>query len=203
MRIHIRGKFHQDCFCGSKVINFQIVLWWWSSHSVGAFWGFLDPFSPKYGSNLLKFGPEVVHRKTNKVCEQCFKIRCLSTNGTYPKFSFLDHFWAQFTPGKWWILPKNKFFPETKSLGLSDDTSPKSQINQRILTKLSKKPHFWGAKFTFWGTKWAQNHRSRGQTTAYNHIFRSPKLRANPLWNNFRYSSPKSWLMQVLVEFLF
>ena len=125
MVIHHRGKFHEDSFCGSKVIDFQIVWWQCSSHEMGPFWGFLGPFSPKYGSNLFKFELEVAHHKAKKVCDQCFKIRCLSTNGTYPKFSFLDYIWAQFTPGKWWILPKTKFFPETTFLGLSDDTSPR------------------------------------------------------------------------------
>ena len=65
--------------------------------------------------------------------------RCLSTNGTYTKFLVLVHFWAQFTPGKPKILPKTKLFPETTSLGLSDDTSPKSQRNRRILVKIIKK----------------------------------------------------------------
>ena len=113
---------------------------------MGLFWGFLGPFSPKYGSNLLKFGPEVVDHETKTVCEQCFKIRCLSANGTYPKLSVLVYFWAQFTRGKIKILPKTKIFPETTSLGLSDDTSPKSQIDRRILIKIIKKTPFLGPK---------------------------------------------------------
>ena len=109
------------------------------------FWGCLGPFSPKYGSNFLKFGPEVAHHKTKKVCEQCFKIRCLSTNRRYPKFSVLVHFWAQFqfTPRKPKIFPKTKIFPETTSLGLSHDTSTNPQINWRILIKIPKIPIFW------------------------------------------------------------
>ena len=107
------------------------------------FGNFLGSFSPKYGSNLLKFGPEVVYHKTNTLREQSFKIECLSTNGTYPKYTVLVHFWAQFTPRKQKMLPKTKIFPETTSLGISNDSSPKSQINRRILIKNIKKPIFW------------------------------------------------------------
>ena len=52
-----RGKFHHDNVCSSKVINFQMFSWRCSSHEMDLFWPFLGPFSPKYGSNLLKFGP--------------------------------------------------------------------------------------------------------------------------------------------------
>ena len=61
MEIHNRAKFHQDTICGCKVMNFQMLSWRSSSHEMGPFWGFLGSFSPKYDSNLLKFGPEVVH----------------------------------------------------------------------------------------------------------------------------------------------
>ena len=94
MKIYNRGMFHQDNICGSKVINFQMFLWWCSSHKMGPFGGFLRPFSPKCGLNLLKFGPEVVHHETKTVGEQRFKIKCLSTNGMYPEFSVLVHFWT-------------------------------------------------------------------------------------------------------------
>ena len=80
------------------------------------FGGFLGPFSPKYGSSLLKFRPEVVSHKKNTVYDQYFKIKCLSGNGTHPKLTILVLLWAQFTPGKPKILPKNKIFPETASL---------------------------------------------------------------------------------------
>ena len=147
MKIHICDKFHLYTICGSKVTHFQIVSWQCSSHEMGPFWGFLGPFSPKYCSNSFKFGPEVVHHETKSVYEQCFKIINISTNGTYPKFSILVHFWAQFTPGKRNIFPKTKFFPQTTSFGLSDDTSPKSQINRRILIKIFKNTHFLGPKW--------------------------------------------------------
>ena len=98
--IHNPGKFHQDSICGSKVKNFQMFSWPCSSHELSPFWVFLSPFYPKYGSNMLKFGPEVFHCEKITVCEQCFKIRCFSTNRTFPKFWFLAHFWVQFTPRK-------------------------------------------------------------------------------------------------------
>ena len=150
MVIHNSGKFHQDRICGSKVINFQMFSWRCTSHEMALFWGFLGPFNPKYDSNVLKFGPEVFHHETKSVYEQCFRIMNLSINGTYPKFSVLVHFWVQFTPRKRNILPKTKFFSETKSLGLPDDASPKSHTNQRILIKIIKETHFLGPK-------WAQN----------------------------------------------
>ena len=153
MKIHNCGKFHLSAICGSKVINFQMFSWQCGSYEMGPFWEFLGPFSPKYGSNLLKFGPEVVHHKRKTGCEQCFKIRCLRTTGMHPNVSVLVHFWAQFTPGKPKILAKTKIFPESTSLGLSHDTSPKSQINRRILTKIFKEKHFLGPKCTFQGPK--------------------------------------------------
>ena len=90
--------------------------WRYSIHEMAPFRGFLGPFSPKYGSSLLKFRPEVAFHKTKTVSEQSFKIKCLSGNRTYPKLTVLVHFWAQFTPGKPKRLPKNKVFPETTSL---------------------------------------------------------------------------------------
>ena len=147
MVIHNSGELHQDSICGSKVINFQIFSWRCSSHKIGPFCVFLVPFSPKYNSNLLKLGPEVFHRNRKTLYEQFFKIRCLSANGTYPKFPVLVEFWAQFTPGKQKILPQTKIFPETTSLGLSYDTSLEFQINRRILVKIIKNTHFLGPKW--------------------------------------------------------
>ena len=89
----------------------SLMPWWCSIHEMAPFWGFLGPFYLKYGSNLLKFWPEVVYHKTKTVFEQCFKIKCLSTNGTYPKFTVLIHFWAQFTPQKTENTAKNQNFP--------------------------------------------------------------------------------------------
>ena len=95
-----------------------MFLWRCSIHEMAPFvgGGVLSPFSPKYGSSLLKFLPEVVSHKTKTVAEQSFKIKCLSGNRTYPELTVLVDFWAQFTPGKPKILPKNKVFPETASL---------------------------------------------------------------------------------------
>ena len=90
-----------------------MLLWRCSIHEMATFGRFLGPFSPKYGLSLLKFRPEVVSHKKHTVSEQSFKIKCLSGNRTYPKLTVLIHFWAQFTPGKPNILPKNKIFPET------------------------------------------------------------------------------------------
>ena len=106
------------------------------------FAGFLSPISPKYGTSLLKFWPEVVSNKKKAVSKQSFKIKCLCGNGTYPKLKVWVHFWAQFIPGKSKILPKTRIFPKTTSLQLSNNISTRSQINQRILIKLIKKSIF-------------------------------------------------------------
>ena len=150
MVTHNCGKFHHDSICGSKVINFQMFSWWCSSHEIDPFCGFLGLLSPKYGSNLLKCGPEVFHHKTKTVYEQCFKIKCLRTNGMFPKLTVLVHFWAQFTPGKPKILPKIKILPETNFLELSNDTSSKSQINRRIFIKIIKENTFWAQNWLEW-----------------------------------------------------
>ena len=130
--IHNPGKFHQHRICGSKVINFQMFSWQCSSH----FGPFLALSWPFLAQIWLEFVENWTRDWIKTMCEQCFKIKCLRTNGTYPKFSVLVHFWAQFTPGKPKIFPKIKIFPETTSLGLSLDTSPNPQINRWILMKI-------------------------------------------------------------------
>ena len=65
--------------------------WQCSIHEMAPFGGFLGPSSPKYGSSLLKFRPEVVSHKTKTVSEQSFKIKCLCGNRTYPKLMDLVH----------------------------------------------------------------------------------------------------------------
>ena len=100
MVIHYRDKFYHYSISGSQVINFQMFSWWCSIHEKASFGGFLWLFYPKYGSILLKISPEAVYCKKKLVCGQSFKINCLSTNKTYPKFTVLVLFLAQFTPGK-------------------------------------------------------------------------------------------------------
>ena len=134
--------------CGCQVVNVQMFSWRRSIHET-TLWeregrGFLSPFSPKYGKSLLKFRPEVVSHKTKTVSKNFFKIKCLIGNETYPKLKGLVHFCSQFIPGKPKILPKTRIFPETASLWLSNNTSARSQINQRILTKFIKKNPFLG-----------------------------------------------------------
>ena len=57
----------------------------------------------------------------------------------YPKFIVLVHIWAQFILRKTKILPKNKISAKTTSLALSDNVSPRSQTNHRILAILIEK----------------------------------------------------------------
>ena len=133
MKIYIWGKFRLYSFCGSQVINVQMVSWRSSSHEMAHFERVLGPFSAKYRWILLKFWPEVAHHKKKTVREQSFKMKCLRGNRTYPKATILVHFWDQFTPGKQKIMPKTIIFPETRSLALSNYTSPRFDRNYRIL----------------------------------------------------------------------
>ena len=59
------------------------------------------------------------------------------SNGTHPKVKVLVHFGDQFTVGK----PKKLFKTKNsvKSAGISNNVSPRSQKNHRILVKLSEK----------------------------------------------------------------
>ena len=50
--------------------------------------------------------------------EEYLKSLIFDSNRTYPKFTILVHFGAQFTPGKTKILLKIKISPKTLSLGL-------------------------------------------------------------------------------------
>ena len=119
-----------------KCSNVFVVMQHPWNHPFGEF---SSPCSPKYGTSLLKFRPEL---KT--VFKQSFKIKCLSRNGTYPQLKALVHFWAQIIPGKPKILPNTSIFPETASLWLINNSSTGSQTNHRILVKLIKRIHFGG-----------------------------------------------------------
>ena len=43
---------------------------------MGAFGGFMGPFSIKYGLGLLKFQPEVVFHNKKTTSEQSFETKC-------------------------------------------------------------------------------------------------------------------------------
>ena len=64
MKIHNRGKFHLYSFCGSQVINVQMVLWRCSIHELTHFGGFGGPNCPQNSQIKLKFGPEVEYYET-------------------------------------------------------------------------------------------------------------------------------------------
>ena len=139
MEIHNRGKFHWCNICGCWVINFQKCF---CGNAASMKWPLLGGFWALSPINMtrvwLNFDQKYVFHKTKTVSEQSFKIKCLSGHKTYPKLIVLVHFWAQFTPKKPKTLPKPNFFPETTSLWLSTNTSPRSQINHKILIKLIK-----------------------------------------------------------------
>ena len=144
-----RGKFDLCSICGCQVINFQMFSWWYSIHEMAPLGEFLGPFSPNMTQICCNFDPRNASHKPKTVFEQFFKIQCSSVNGAYPKLTVLNHFWAHFTSRNPKILPKIKIFPETTSLWLSNNTSPRSQINHRILIKLILKKHFLGQIWTF------------------------------------------------------
>ena len=60
------------------------------------------------------------------------------SNGTDTKFTVLVHFGVQFTAGKPKTLLKTKISGKTAFLGISNDVSPRSQKNHKILAKLTK-----------------------------------------------------------------
>ena len=91
-------SFISVAFVAVKLLIFKCFHGDAASMKLAPFGGFLGPFSPKYGTSLLTFRPEVVSHKTNTVSEQSFKIKCLCGNRTYPKLTNLF------------------FFPETTSL---------------------------------------------------------------------------------------
>ena len=84
--MHNRGKFHLYSICGCEVIKFEMFSWRWSIHEMGHFRGFFGPNSPKYGSILLKFLPEIVPKDTKTGLEESFKNRHFYINREYPKF---------------------------------------------------------------------------------------------------------------------
>ena len=99
IKIYICGKFHQYSICGCGVKKFQIfrnnsafLFGFWGL--MKPFWSFLDSYSPKYCSILLKFWPEVASNKRNTVFEKSFKILDFGSNETHAKFTVLVHFGA-------------------------------------------------------------------------------------------------------------
>ena len=89
--------------------------WQCSIHEMAPFFGgggVLGPFSPKCGSSLLKFRPAVVSHKTKTVSEHSFKIKCLSGNRTYPKFTNykFDPFLGLIYPWKTQNIAKKQSF---------------------------------------------------------------------------------------------
>ena len=71
--------------------------------------------------------------------EKSFKILKFGSNGIHWKITVLVHFGAPFTAGKPKILLKIKISAKAASVGISNNVSPRSQKNHRILVKLSKK----------------------------------------------------------------
>ena len=110
------------------------------------FWGILSRYSPKYCSILLKFWPEVVSIKINTVFEKSFKVLNFSLNETHPNFTVFVHLGGPIYRWKLKILQKIKIFAKTASFGISNNISPRSQKNKRMLVKSTKKKNTFGAK---------------------------------------------------------
>ena len=118
----------------------------WNGPFLGSFWALP---SPNMNRVCWNFDHRYVFHKKNTVSEQSFKITCLSGNGTYPKLIVLVHFWAQFTPKIPKCWQNSKLFFRNYVLWLSNNTSPRSQINHRIYIKLIKKKTFLWPKMDF------------------------------------------------------
>ena len=57
MKIHTRGKFHQNSICDCEV---KCLGYRFSIHEMTISGRFLGPYFPKYGPTLQKFSSEVV-----------------------------------------------------------------------------------------------------------------------------------------------
>ena len=79
------------------------------------------------------------------------------------------HFGAQFTAGKPKILQKTKISAKTTSLGISNNVSPRSQKNNRVLAKLNKKN--WGPKLGLHCPIWQCQGVIRNSHIAYNSTY--------------------------------
>ena len=121
-----------------------MFLWGCSIHEMAPFGRFLGPFSPKYWLD----SPKILTRASLSLEKDSlwtiFRIISLSGKGTYPKFTVLVYFWAEFNPRKSRILPKTKMSPKYASSGLSNSISARSYKKPRILIQLIKKNFFFG-----------------------------------------------------------
>ena len=68
-----------------------------SIHEMALYWGFLGPYSPKYGRIMLNFSPEVFSNNRKTVFSEFFKSYYFSWNVMYPKFTFLVQIGAYVT----------------------------------------------------------------------------------------------------------
>ena len=131
----------------------------------GGGWGGGGVFGPLLLKILFDLAEILVSNKRNTVFEKSFNIpQNFGSNGMHPKFTVLVHFRAQFTAGKPKILLKTKISAKTTSLQISNNVSPRSQKNHRILVKLSKKT-FLGPKV---GLNCPLGLRTRNSHIAYN-----------------------------------
>ena len=143
IKIYICGKFHQYSICGCKGKSFQNFSYWFSIHKMAPFFGFWALTPPNIVRSCWNFEQRKFFNKTKTVFEKSFKILNFGPNGTHSKFTVLVHFGAQFSTRKPKILLKTKISAKTTPLGISNNVSPRSQKNHRILVKLSKKKNFF------------------------------------------------------------
>ena len=121
----------------------------------------------------------------------------------YLKLTVLFHFWAHITLRKSQILSKTKIFPETTSLWISNNTSPRSQINHRILIQLIKKNISWAKNGLFKVNNRLVNRDQevRGQVSTT--FSEAPYLGLTVSEIFFCCSSIKTCVIPVLVSFFF
>ena len=104
----------------------------------GTFLGFFGLLLPQILFDLA----EIFFSKTDTLLKNLSKFCILAQMRCTQKFTVLVHFGTQFTARKTKILLKTTIFAKTTFLEMSNNVSPRSQKNQRVLVPLNKKEIF-------------------------------------------------------------
>ena len=124
-----------------------------SIHELDPFGGFLGLVSPKYYSSLLKFWLRTTSFIRQRHClNNLSKLSILVETRHTHSWLFWSIFGSNLPPENPKYYQKPKYFSETASLWLSNNTNSRSQINHRILIKLIK-INIFGDKNRFFKVK--------------------------------------------------
>ena len=124
LEVHNRGKFHLYSICGCEVKKFEMFSWRWSIHEMAHFGGFLGRNSPKCGSILLKFAPQLFLMEIKTLLQEFLKNANFSRNRTFPKFARFFRFCPTLRPffsmKEAEIKPSKCFRGQNYAIGLSE-----------------------------------------------------------------------------------